>query len=139
MNNLPDKKYPTVVKTCFSGGKWMKQLGNPRLSKRNPLSTNPPISKKFFMTPLFVQIWKTRNTPIVLGEGRKLWCCFSNTLRQLLLKLPRNNRSLLIQLQVAEHKHISHRFFSNFSCVLSSVLFSPHFCRYQVKMLFNIH
>ena len=43
---------------------------------------------------------------------------FSNILRWLLLKLPRNNQSFLIQLQVAEHHCISHRIFSNFSCVL---------------------
>ena len=45
----------------------------------------------------------------------------------------------------SEHRCISYRIFSNFSCVLllSSVLtfsvhFSPHFCRYEVKMLFDI-
>ena len=65
---------------------------------------------------------------------------FSNTSRWLLLKLPRNNQSILTRSQVAEHHCISYRMFSNFSCVLLlpsvltfSVLFSPHFCRDEVK------
>ena len=73
-------------------------------------------------------------------------CHFSNTSRRLLMKLPRNNQSFLIQSQFAEHQRISYRFFSNFSCVLLlssvlltfSVLFSPDFCRDQVRMLFDI-
>ena len=48
------------MKTCFSEEKLMKQLGNSPLSKRNPLSTNPLFLSNFFMTPLFVQISKTR-------------------------------------------------------------------------------
>ena len=71
---------------------------------------------------------------------------FSNTSRPLLLKLPRNNQSFLIHLQVAEHQCISYRSFSNFLCVLLlssvlltfSVLFSLHFCRDQMKMLCGI-
>ena len=66
--------------------------------------------------------------------------CFSNKLRQVLLKLPRNNQSFLIQLQVAEHHCMSYWIFPNFSCVLIlssvlifSVLFSPHFARMQWK------
>ena len=62
-----------------------------------------------------------------------------------LLKLPRNYQSFLIRSQVTKHHCISYRIFSNFSCVLLlssvltfSVLFSPHFCRYEVKMLFDI-
>ena len=47
---------------------------------------------------------------------------------------------------VAENQRISYRSFSSFSCVLLlsyvlltfSVLFSPHFCRDQAKMLFDI-
>ena len=73
-------------------------------------------------------------------------CRFSNTSRRLLLKLPRNNQSFLIQSQVAEHQRISYRSFSNFSCVLLlslvlltfSFLFSLHFCRNQMTMLFDI-
>ena len=53
------------MKTCFSEGNLMKQFGT-------PLSTNPPISGQFFMTPFFVQILKTRSPPLILG-GRKLW------------------------------------------------------------------
>ena len=66
-------------------------------------------------------------------------CCFASTSRRLLLKLPRNNQSFLIQLQVAEYQRITYRSFSNFSCVLllpsvvtCSILFNPHFCRDQV-------
>ena len=58
---LPDKKNPTVMKTCFSEGKLIKQFGKPPLSKRTPLSTNSPISEQFFHDPLFVEISKTRN------------------------------------------------------------------------------
>ena len=72
-------------------------------------------------------------------------CRFSKKSRRLLLKLPRNSQSFLIQPQIAEHQCISYRSFTNFSCVLLlssvltfSVLFSPHFCRDQVKMLFYI-
>ena len=36
------------MKTCFSKGKLMKQFGNPPLSKKSPLSTNPPISEQYF-------------------------------------------------------------------------------------------
>ena len=54
---------------------------------------------------------------------------FSNTWRQLLLKLPRNH--------VAQHHWISfYGIFANFSCLLVlssvlifSILFSPHFCK----------
>ena len=50
----------------------MKQFGTPPSSKRIlPLSTNPLFLSNFFMTPLFVQILKTRNPPLILG-GRKL-------------------------------------------------------------------
>ena len=38
----------------------MKQFGT-------PLSTNPPISGQFFMTPFFEQILKTRSPPLILG------------------------------------------------------------------------
>ena len=73
-------------------------------------------------------------------------CHFSNKSRWLLLKLPRNSQSFLMQSQTAEHQCISNRSFTNFSCILLlssaltfSILSSPHFCRDQVKMLFNIH
>ena len=56
------------MKTCFSEGKLMKQFGNPPLSKRTPLSTNPLFLSNFFMTPLFVQVLKVR-TPLILGGG----------------------------------------------------------------------
>ena len=63
---------------------------------------------------------------------------FSNTWRQLLLKLPRNH--------VAEHHWISfYGIFANFSCLLVlssvlifSILFSPHFCKNEVKIFFSI-
>ena len=72
VNIYQTKKNPIVMKTCFSEVKLMKQFGNPPISKRTPLSTNPPISEMFFfMTPLIVQISKTRNLPLFLG-GRKL-------------------------------------------------------------------
>ena len=56
------------MKTCFSEGKLMKQFGTPCLSKRTPLSTNPQFLSNFFMTPLFVKILKTRNTPTFRWE-----------------------------------------------------------------------
>ena len=49
------KSIPVVMKMCFSEGKLIIQFGNPP-SKRTP----PP---NFFMTSLFVQILKTRNSP----------------------------------------------------------------------------
>ena len=52
------------MKTCFSERKLMKQFGGkPPLSRKPPLSTKRPFSEQFFMTPLFVQISKTRNLP----------------------------------------------------------------------------
>ena len=56
--------------------------------------------------------------------------CFSNSSRRLLLKLPRNNQSFLIQSKVSKHYPISfYGFFKNFLCMLllPSVLFIPHF------------
>ena len=48
------------MKTCFSEGKLMKQFGNSPLSKRTPFQLTPLFLSNFFMTPLFVQISKTR-------------------------------------------------------------------------------
>ena len=56
------------MKTCFSEGKLMKQFGNPPLSKRTPLSTNPLFLSNFFMTPLFVEMSKTITPPNFRGE-----------------------------------------------------------------------
>ena len=55
------------MKTCFSEGKLIKQYGKPPLSKRTPTPPPPPLStplflSNFFMTPLFVQISKTRTS-----------------------------------------------------------------------------
>ena len=63
------------MKTCFSEEKLMKQFGNSPLSKRThpPLSTNPLFLSNFFMTPLFVQISKTRS-PLILGGGNYEQC-----------------------------------------------------------------
>ena len=59
------------MKTYFSEGKLMRQFGNYPLSKRTPLFQLTPLSlSNFFMTPLFVQILKTRNPPSF--RGRKL-------------------------------------------------------------------
>ena len=55
-------------------------------------------------------------------------CCFSNTSRRLLLKLPRKKTVILIQSQVAERQHISQIFFfflKLFTCVIT--VFSPYF------------
>ena len=52
------------MKTCFSEGKLMKQFGKPPLSKRTtPFQLTPLFLSNFFMTPLFVQISKTRPPP----------------------------------------------------------------------------
>ena len=39
----------------------MKQFGNPPLSKRTPLSTNPPISDHFFHDPPLCPNFKNKN------------------------------------------------------------------------------
>ena len=55
------------MKICFSAGKLMKQFGNPPFVKEPPLfQLTPRFLRNFFMTPLFVQILKTR-TPLILG------------------------------------------------------------------------
>ena len=47
-----------------------KAIWKPPLSKRTPpLSTNLLFLSKFFMSPLFIQISKTRNPPTFRGEG----------------------------------------------------------------------
>ena len=64
------------MRTCFSAGKLMKQFGNPPFLKEPPLSTiqltHPPpqFLSNFFITPLFAQILKIRNPPLILG-GRE--------------------------------------------------------------------
>ena len=53
---LPDRKNPIVTKTD-------KTIWKTPLSKRTrPLSTNPLFLSNFFMSPIFIQISKTRNT-----------------------------------------------------------------------------
>ena len=61
--------------------------------------------------------------------------CFSNTSRRLLLKLPRNNQSFLIQLKVSKHYCISFYriFFKLFVHIITT--FSPHF-RSPLQSLF---
>ena len=64
------------MKTYFSQGKLMRQFGNYPLSKRTHLFQLTPLSlSNFFMTPLFVQILKTRNPPSFRGEETmyQLW------------------------------------------------------------------
>ena len=51
------------MKTCFSE----EQLREP------PISTKPPISKQFFMTPPLCPTFKNKTFPVILGgEGRKI-------------------------------------------------------------------
>ena len=76
MNNLPDKKYPIVVKTCFSEGKLMKQLGNPHLSKRNPPFNLPPISEKFFHDPPLCPNFKNKKHPPNFRGGKETMMLF---------------------------------------------------------------
>ena len=68
------QKNPIVMKTCFSEGKLVKQFGNPPLSKRTPppFQLTPLFLSNFSMTPLFLQISKTRTAPLLSGR-RKLW------------------------------------------------------------------
>ena len=121
-----------------------------------------PAQQKIFMQ-ILIEKWNSRPKKFVCGDASlcrvsvmlvvnfcRQWqsftdkfsikFVFSNTSRWLLLKLPRNNQSILTRLQVAEHHCISYRMFSNFSYVLLlpsvltfSVLFSPHFCWDEVK------
>ena len=51
------------MKTCFSEGRVMKQFGNPLFLKVPPFQLIPLFLSNFFMTPLFVQISKTRPPP----------------------------------------------------------------------------
>ena len=62
------KSILTVMKTCFSAGNLMKQFGNPPFLKEPPFQLTPLFLSNFFMTPLFFQILKTRNPPILGGE-----------------------------------------------------------------------
>ena len=49
------------------------------LSERTPLSTNPLFLSSLSMTPLFVQISKMRTSPLILGEGSKLYIIMENS------------------------------------------------------------
>ena len=51
------------MKTCFSEGKLTKQFGNPPLSKRIPLSTNPLISEQLFHEPPLCPNFKNKTPP----------------------------------------------------------------------------
>ena len=66
VNIYQTKKNPKVMHTCFSEGKLMKQLGNPFLSKRSPLSTKLPISEQFFQDPPLCPNFKNK-TPSPLN------------------------------------------------------------------------
>ena len=72
---LPDKKekksIPMVMKTCFSEEKLIKQYGNPSFKDNSLLSADLLFLSNFFMTPLFVQILKTRNSFLILRGLRK--------------------------------------------------------------------
>ena len=59
---LPDKKkYSNSNKNMLFLSKTDETTWKP------PFSTNPLFLSSFFMTPLFVQILKTRNPPLTLG------------------------------------------------------------------------
>ena len=60
---ITEKSIPIVMKTCFSKGKLMKQFGNPPLSKKSPLSTNPPISEQYFHDPHLCPNFKNEKPP----------------------------------------------------------------------------
>ena len=51
------------MKTCFCEEKQMKQFGNLPLSKRTPLSTNPPISEQFFHDHPLCGNFQNKNPP----------------------------------------------------------------------------
>ena len=89
---------PTVMKTCFSDGKLMKQFGTPSLS------TNPLFLSNFFMTPppppppptfcpnfknknkttIYKQVKKTRNLNRLTSSH--LHCLFENRHFSLMLE-----------------------------------------------------
>ena len=56
------------MKTCLSEGKLMKQFGPPPILREPPFQITPLFLSNFFMTPLFVQILKTRNPPDFRGD-----------------------------------------------------------------------
>ena len=57
VNIYQTKKYPIVIKTG-------EAIWKPPLSKRNPpFQLTPLFQTNFFMTPLFIQISKTRTHP----------------------------------------------------------------------------
>ena len=66
------------MKACFSAGKLMKQFGNPPLSKRTPLSTNPPISEQFFHDPPLCSNFKNQKPPLIFFGGETMPVCFNN-------------------------------------------------------------
>ena len=76
-----NKVFQIVMKACFSEEKLIKQYGNPPFKENSPLSTNLLFLSNFFMTPLFVQILKRRNSSLILRGVRK----YENTSGGLLL------------------------------------------------------
>ena len=64
------------MKTCFSEGKLMKQLGNLLpLSKRTPLSLTPLFLSNFFMTPPLCPDFKNKNPPNFRGDKTMVYVC----------------------------------------------------------------
>ena len=57
------------MKTSFSAGKLMKEFGTPPPFLKEPPPPFPLFLSNFSMTPLFVQILKTRNPPNFRGGG----------------------------------------------------------------------
>ena len=57
------------MKTCFSEGKLMKQLGNTPFLREPPLSTNPPIFEQYFHDhPLCPNFKNETHPPNFRGE-----------------------------------------------------------------------
>ena len=70
-------------------------IWKPPLSKRTPLSTNPPISEQFFHDPLFVEISKTRTPPPLRGSYDN----FSDRLKKCCLSLLHNRNNIYLLME----------------------------------------
>ena len=87
---LPDKKrkkkYSNSYENMFFWRKTDKTIWKPpfprQLPSPHPLSTNPPISEQFFMTRLFVQIFKNKKLHPNFRGKETMPSKWPNTLKQ---------------------------------------------------------
>ena len=94
--NIYQTRNPIVMKTCFSGGKLMKQFGNPPLSKRTPLSTNP----------------HKNPTPLILGQKELIEAGISDFHQMIVIVMKTHKSKKTKTIQYRNYKHFHEQSFN---------------------------